>query len=396
MLETIRQFAEEQLVTSGAGDTARTAHARHFAAREADVMALWDSPRQREAYEWFALELANLRSAFRWAADRGDLDTAAAIAVCATFIGHWVEQYEPCAWAEELIEPARAVDHRRLAQLYMLAAMCYMTGRIDAFLSYTEAGQITMDSDRFDAVPILFIGALGGGFLTTVGAEECVRWTRAMIARSPEHRSILEPNLVFALAFAGANDEALAVSDELFARTDTLVNPTLISAVLLAYGYTHRNTEPAAAYEAFRRGLGIAQANGDRQMESVLAMNLASLSALHAEPADALEFSALAIRTYYDSGSLSFVSGALGILAALLDRLGDYEPAAVISAFADTPIARATYPEIVTAIAHLHEVLGDESYEAFARRGANMSNAAKAAYALDQIDRARTALRSDA
>ena len=217
-----------------------------------------------------------------------------------------------------------------------------------------------------------------------------------MIARSPEHRSILEPNLVFALAFAGANDEALAVSDELFARTDTLVNPTVISAVLLAYGYTHRNTEPAAAYEAFRRGLGIAQANGDRQMESVLAMNLASLSALHAEPADALEFSALAIRTYYDSGSLSFVSGALGILAALLDRLGDYEPAAVISAFADTPIARATYPEIVTAIAHLREVLGDEPYEAFARRGANMSNAAKAAYALDQIDRARTALRSDA
>jgi hypothetical protein len=80
----------------------------------------------------------------------------------------------------------------------------------------------------------------------------------------------------------------------------------------------------------------------------------------------------------------------------LLDRLGDYEPAAVIGAFADTPIARATYPEIDTAIAHLHEVLGDESYESFARVGAKMTNAAKAAYALDQIDGARTALRSDA
>ncbi len=33
-------------------------------------MTLWDNPRQREAYEWFGVELANLRSAFRWAATR--------------------------------------------------------------------------------------------------------------------------------------------------------------------------------------------------------------------------------------------------------------------------------------------------------------------------------------
>ena len=78
MLETIRQFAEEQLVARGEATEARAAHARHFAGREADIMALWDSPRQREAYDWFTLELANLRTAFRWAADQGDLDVAAA------------------------------------------------------------------------------------------------------------------------------------------------------------------------------------------------------------------------------------------------------------------------------------------------------------------------------
>ena len=50
MLETIRQFAEEQLVASGAATEIRAAHSRYFAGREADIMALWDSPRQREAY----------------------------------------------------------------------------------------------------------------------------------------------------------------------------------------------------------------------------------------------------------------------------------------------------------------------------------------------------------
>ncbi len=49
MLETIREFAEEQLVARGAATEARAAHARHFAGREAEIMALWDSPRQRRA-----------------------------------------------------------------------------------------------------------------------------------------------------------------------------------------------------------------------------------------------------------------------------------------------------------------------------------------------------------
>ena len=115
MLETIRQFAEEQLVASGAAEEVRTAHARHFAGREADILALWDSPRQRDAYDWFTAESANLRTAFRWAADHNDLDVAATIATYAAFLGFWVESSEPITWAEELIEPARAVDHPRLA-----------------------------------------------------------------------------------------------------------------------------------------------------------------------------------------------------------------------------------------------------------------------------------------
>ena len=53
MLETIRQFAEEKLVARGVAAEASSAHAEHFADREAEIMALWDSARQREAYDWF-------------------------------------------------------------------------------------------------------------------------------------------------------------------------------------------------------------------------------------------------------------------------------------------------------------------------------------------------------
>src|SRR6185503_8178531 len=65
MLETIRQFAEDQLVATGEVHVARAAHAHYFADREADILALWDGPRQRESYRWFTVELANLRAAVR-------------------------------------------------------------------------------------------------------------------------------------------------------------------------------------------------------------------------------------------------------------------------------------------------------------------------------------------
>ncbi len=392
MLETIRQFAEEQLVHYDLADETRAAHARYFAGRESYVLELWDSPRQREAYDWFAVELSNLRTAFRWAADQGDLDTAGAIAVYATLLGYWVQQYEPSAWAEELLAPAKAAAHPRLAQLYIMAAVCYMTGRTDDFLLYIDAGQRAMDSGNIERVPIEFEAILGGGYLTTLSAEGCIEWCRDVIARSGGRGEYVEPLNVFALNFAGAQGEALAVSERLFTLAETAANPAVVCAALLAYGQTHSRTQPAAAYHALRRGLEVARASGCRQMESVLAQNLSSVAATYADPVNALEFLSLSLGNYYDSGSLSFVSGSLGILTSLFDRLGHHEPAAIISGFAEAPIALATFPEIAAATAHLREVLGDAAYEAFACAGANMTNAAKAAYALEQIEQAREEL----
>lgn len=40
---------------------------------------------------------------------------AAPIATYAVFLGFWIDKFEPMAWAEELIEPARAIDHPGLA-----------------------------------------------------------------------------------------------------------------------------------------------------------------------------------------------------------------------------------------------------------------------------------------
>ena len=175
MLETIRQFAEEQLAAHGEACDMRAAHARHFAGREADILALWDSPRQREAYDWFTVELANLRTAFRWAADHSDLDAAAAITTCAAFLGSFLGNYEPTAWAEELIEPVRAVEHPRLAAVCVVASLCCVVGRFEKAVRYSEVGQalIAAASDKVSYVVRAGLAVRTGLSASPTGGSRC-------------------------------------------------------------------------------------------------------------------------------------------------------------------------------------------------------------------------------
>ena len=390
MLETIRQFAHDNLVRSGEYDDARTAHSRHFAGHEAEVLAVWDSPRQREAYAWLGVELANLRTAFRWASDHDDLDTAATIAVYAGFLGGWIEQHEPSTWAEELVERARAVDHSRLAQLYVAASECYRTGRVDDAFDYAEASIALIESGRYDSIIYdIEPTALGGTYITKGMSDRWLELCRTRFTQASSTNPFNRGSLVMALMTAGDFNEATAACDDLITAANTTDNPGAAAYALLSYGYACRADRPREAYEALRRGLEIAQASGNRMTESYLAVNLSTFAADDGAPGDTLEFLALAINNFYDSGSYSHMVSPLGVLAAHFDRIGYSEAAATLIGFADTAFALATFPEIATAIAHLRDVLGDKAYETLARTGENMTSAGIAQYALDQIDRAR-------
>jgi len=392
VLETIRGFAEEQLVADGSADRTRDAHARYFADLGPGLLELWDSPRQREAHDWFAAELPNLRTAFRWAADHGDIDTAASITSYAAVLSYWVQQYEPSTWAEELIEPARTGGHPKLAMLYLIAAQCYITGRSDDFIRYTSAGQEAVESGGYDDIPVVHYTILGGGYLTTMPPEQSVDLQRELVERYPDRFDYVGPNLVFALIYVGLDDEAKAVAEKLVSTAGAGDNPTLQCAAFYVYGHIVARSDPAAAAEPLRNALNAAKGVGNRQLESVTAYELANIAAMTGDASGALDYIALSVSTYYDSGSSSYVSGPVGILVVLLDELGQYEQAATISGFSDSPVSGVYNPLIGSAHTHLRQVLGDERFETLAHSGAKMTNSAMAGYALEQIDCARAQL----
>jgi predicted ATPase len=391
MLETIRQFAEEQLVAGGEASEVRAAHSRYFARREADILALWDSPRQREAYAWFTVELANLRTAFRWAADQGDLDTAATIATYAASLGLWVDSYEPIAWAEELIESARAIDHPRLGFLYVMAAQCWNPGRIEAAVRYSDAAQPVIASGRHE-VPFSLEALLGTAYLAIGQPERQVEWFRAQLARGRENHTLTRAALVYAMMYAGCGEEARAAANGLIEAAEATQNPWVLSLVLYIHGHAFRDSDPAAARDAQRRGLVIARDSGNRYTELLLAVGLSGLEAGHGDPLAALDYVTLVIRNRHDAGNTTGVGGGLAVLTGLFYRLGRHEPAATIAGFTVSPLTSTAIPEFNTAIAHLREVLGDQTYGSLARKGETMTTAAMVAYAYDQIDQARAEL----
>ena len=114
---------------------------------------------------------------------------------------------------------------------------------------------------------------------------------------------------------------------------------------------------------------------------------MAELEAERGDPFSALDHITLAIRNMHDSGNVGTIRSPLTTLAVFLDRLRHHKPAATIAGFAFSPLTSAAFPQIDATIAHLHDVLGDQTYESLARKRETMTTAAMARYAYNQIAR---------
>jgi tetratricopeptide (TPR) repeat protein len=273
----------------------------------------------------------------------------------------------------------------------VLASLCWVVGRFEEAVGYADTGQTVIGTGSGE-VPFGLEGVLGGVYLVIGQPERCVEWCRAQLARGHDTHTLTRSSLVATLAVAGAGEEARAAANGLIDAAEATHNPYALANALRAYSLAFRDADSAGALEALRRGLVIAQDSGNRFVESQLATRLSRLEPEHGDPLAALDHITLAIRNFYDSGNVAYIRDSLATLAVFLDRRGRLEPAATIAGFAFSPFSAATFPEITTAIAHLRDMLGDQTYESLARKGGTMTTAEMVTYAYDQIEQARTEL----
>jgi tetratricopeptide (TPR) repeat protein len=388
MLETIRQFAEEQLAAADTIGEVWDRHARYFAAQAAAHWDIWDGPRVREALDWVDVEFANLRSAFRWAADHDDVEVATAIAAHTTMIGWLRQRYESVGWAEEMLEAATATNLVQLPRLYTAASLCLYTGRPDAAVGYAETAAELETDPYYDPFPpgrstiwagasYMCIGRIDRGVELWVSLGDDPRPGLGRTAGGA-HRAWLLPAV-------GRAAEARAIADEALASARAHGNPVWITLALAGHGRAFADTDPQRARRALREALELAREHQLTHHEAYVGFDAAAVEAVHGDTGHALELLDSSLDAYHRAGDPDTVGVALGYLALLFNRIGPPAIAATLYGASTRTESNSVVVGLADAVSRLRSQLGHDTFDSAVAAGAAMGFGEAVAYARQQI-----------
>jgi predicted ATPase/class 3 adenylate cyclase len=260
MLQVIREFAMEQLETSGEADAMHRAHAGYIVAllEEADSHLC-----QAEQLEWFGrleLERNNVRAALRWARERGEV--ALGLRLAAAMWGFWWQRgpfSEARSWLESLLaqeaEPSATLADVRPRALFGAGELAL--GQGDAAVAQTRfAAALTLArevGDRRTAAEALgSLGILAAHQHDVQRATVCLEESLAIARELGSSRSAARAlnNLGVMAYFEGAWAEAVACFEEALTLSRSQGDRFRTASCLMSLGWvaTHqRDLERALA-----------------------------------------------------------------------------------------------------------------------------------------------------
>lgn len=387
-LETIRQFGEQRLVAAGSVLEVRDRHARFYCEQTMCHWESWDGPNQRAQLDWVDTEFANLRTAFGWANERGDLATATTIAAHAAIMVWPLQRFEPVSWALEILDHVADAEVPHLPRLYVAASLCLYLGEPDRAVEYAQTATALRDDDRYDPFEegwsemLESLAHLFGGRI-----ERRVEISTELAGRTGFARVVGLCGLTWALPAVGRADEAMAIAEETVHAARLYGSPFWIGWALGGYGRAYADSEPVRALDALREGLGYARENRLGFWEANLAQDAARLEASHGELGDALALFSTSIDAFHRAGNIVFLAATLASLAVFFDRFGQVEVAAVVYGSSTRQASIGLVPNLGDATAHLRSVLGEARFDELVADGAAQETAEAVRFAQLQIER---------
>jgi predicted ATPase/DNA-binding CsgD family transcriptional regulator len=394
VFETIRAFAHERLPEEAEREAVRDRHAAHFGSEAAARWERWNGPGWRPEVDWVQAELANLRSAFRWSVDRGQVEVATDVAAHAALMGFSVELFETIGWAESLLDEATRADVRRLPRLYAAAGFACFVGRAAAATVNAHRATELETRPRYESCEpgyATFIEALGQVYCGNLARY--VELTRDVAALPGTGRAYGIAAYIDGLQSAGRIDEALELTDTAVEAARALGNPYWVAYTSWIVGLAWSKADPQRALETWDEAVAYVDAHGVRFFEGFLARDAALLHTSDGQLETALTLFEASIEAFLRAGALAQLTITLASLPALFERLDRPAVAGtLLGAMARDPASFHHVPSLADLGQRLRDTLGDERPERWAATGAVMDLHDAAAYALNQIDVARRAL----
>jgi hypothetical protein len=390
LLDTIRQFAQEQLAATGTIGDVRDRHARYFAGLAVAHWGMWDGPGQPVALDWMDVEFANLRAGFRWAADQHDLTTAAAIAAHTAMLGLTLQRFEPAGWAEEILQAARAAGLAQLPRLYTAASLCAFTGRAEAAVGYAQAALALGADARYDGFDPAWSHTLEVTAHMVAGRLDRLIEISANLAAQPGLAQVIgRLGLLIHLPSAGRAEEARALAADTLTAARAHANPYCIGLALYGSGRAFAPADPARALRLFSDGLAYAREHRLSLVEASIAQEAAGLEALHGDPGQALALLDTTIDSFHSAGNLASVGTTLAILAVWFIRFERPDVAATLYGASTYHPPSQYYVDLPAIVDHLRAALGDAGFNQCAATGANMDLGEAVEYARHHIELVR-------
>jgi hypothetical protein len=386
LLETVRQFAEEQLAATGTVSEVRDRHARYFAAQAVAYWDIWDGPRMRVALDWVDVEFANLRAGFRWAADHYDLVTAVAIAAHTTLLAYVLQRFESIGWAEELLDAATAAQVPQLPRLYTAASFCVYTGSPDAALGYAQtAVALEADPTYQGFQPGMSRLAELTAHVYTGRIDRALEICADLASQRGWARTVGLCLSLWLLPFAGRAAEARLMADDALAVVHDRGEPQSVAFALGGLGRAFAETDPSRALKAFREGLAYARQHRVLVAEGAMMREAARLEALKGNLADGLALFDAAMDAFHRFGNQPSLAMTLGGLAMVFDRIEQPEIAARIYGAATRSRSIEAVPGLPAVVEHLRAVLGAAVFADQVAAGVALEVGDAVAFARDQI-----------
>jgi predicted ATPase/class 3 adenylate cyclase len=285
LLETLRQYGEDQLELRGETTVLRDRHAAHYADLIAELDLLVRGARQIEGSARITLEWDNLRAAHLWSLAQGDLDLAERLVVGSFEHAVFSMRHEHASMLQRTVQLGEQRDRPSTRILGMLSYWVDMQGQGELALIFAQRGIDAAPSPDHPATATCWFAFSAASATIRPGSPEAqAAFQRhvAAVANTPDLdlNWFALVNLIDSSLHADptATPALLQRVSDMSARVQC---PRLTTFARQYDGHASLTLSPpdfAAAIPAYEQAGEIARATGDRQFQAIALRCLAMAS----------------------------------------------------------------------------------------------------------------------
>ena len=374
LLETIRRFAVGQLGSDE--PVVRDRHAHHFA-RLAEVEAVrLLTAEERVAIERMFSAHDNLRGAFRWAMDNGDLECASRIVVSLPDGGYWRSRNELVDWSRSVWMKMTPTDNRWRAVSGTAARGAWMETHFDdAVMFAREAVDADGPIPSMCGYPedvladiALYRGDAKTALLHYSGVVEAARE-----AGDPTREAWATYYVSVTNAVLGRSQEAAVAAVQALAVARRTGTPTSLAFSLYANGLAVKHRNPEEAIAMFEEAVKMADSVRNEWVSGIAQMELASVHAAHGDIGTGFRCFARVVDHWFRAADDTQLRHTWRYMTRALADVGLHDDAAILAGALTADRDSTLVHPHRRVMADIESSMGEGQYRRLIIRGSIMS-----------------------